>query len=58
MPPNSNVNTYNDHTDAVHSLLCNYNNPKIIIIGDFNLPAIKWTLTNDVVVSHNDGNTK
>jgi len=49
---------YNDHTDTVHSLLCNYNNPKFIKSGDFNLPAIKWSLFNDVFVSHNYGNTE
>lgn len=37
-------------------MLCNYNNVKIIILGDFNLPAIKWSLPNDVAVSHKYGN--
>jgi hypothetical protein len=36
IPPNFNINIYNDHTDTVNSLLCNYNNVKIIILGDFN----------------------
>lgn len=37
-------------------MLSNYNNVKISILGDFNLPAIKWTLTSDVAVPHKYGN--
>lgn len=40
IPPHSGENVYNNHTDVVNSLLCQYSNAKIILLGGYNLPAI------------------
>jgi hypothetical protein len=43
---------YNYHTNTDHNFLCNYNNVKIIMLGDYNLPAIKCLLTRNINVSY------
>jgi len=51
IPPHSNLNVYNNHTDIINNLLCQYSNSKIILLGDYNLPAIQWSTVSDEVVS-------
>lgn len=52
IPPHSSLNVYNNHTDIINNLLCQYNNSKIVLLGDYNLPAIQWSSVSDGVVSH------
>jgi len=51
IPPHSGVNVYNDHTVTINNLLCQYTTAKIILLGDYNLPAIQWSLFNESTIS-------
>lgn len=42
IPPDSNVPVYNKFFDQLSDKLCNHKN-KVMIFGDFNISAIKWT---------------
>lgn len=52
IPPHSNVNTYNDHTNTVNNLLNQHSNANIILFGDYNLLCIQWSLVNNKIVPH------
>jgi len=47
IPPKSDMNVYNSHTDTVNNLLTEYCNSKIIILGDYNLPGLHWSVVNN-----------
>lgn len=51
IPPHFGVNVYNSHTDTVNSLLCQYTTSNIILLGDYNLPAIQWSLHSEPTIS-------
>lgn len=42
--PHSSVNVYNNYTNIINHLLCQYSSNKIILLGEYNLPAIQWSL--------------
>jgi len=49
--PNFDGNIYNHHLILIRFIACcvpTYSNDNITILGDYNLPAIKRTLTNDM----------
>jgi len=50
IPPKSDINVYNSHTDTVNNLLTEYCNCKIIILGDYNLPGLHWSVVNNKIV--------
>lgn len=52
IPLHSYVNVYNNHTDIVNSLQFQYNNAKIILLGDYNLPTIQWSLFSEPTITH------
>lgn len=54
IPPNSALEIYRSHLDAIKSISQELN-AKVIILGDFNLPEIKWILSeaNDQYVPVN-----
>lgn len=47
----SGVNVYNNHTDTINRLLCQYTTAKVVLLVDYNLPAIQWTLFNEPTIS-------
>ncbi|XP_025419025.1 uncharacterized protein LOC112689501 [Sipha flava] len=50
IPPNSSVDIYNDHTDTVSNLLNLSHYSNVILLGDYNLPGIHWSLLNNKIV--------
>jgi len=60
IPPKSDINVYNSHTDSVNNLLTEYCNSKIIILGDYNLPGLHWSVVKNKIVpdSRNFSNLK
>jgi len=42
IPPSSDVNVYNAHCNAVESIFSMSPNVDILIVGDYNLPNIRW----------------
>jgi len=52
IPPQSDINVYNLHTDTVNNLLSKYCNAKIILLGDYNLPGLQWHIVNNHIIPH------
>jgi len=52
IPPQSDINVYNSHTDIVNNLLSQYCNSKIILLGDYNLPGIQWSVVKNNIVPY------
>lgn len=52
IPPQSDINVYNSHTDIVNNLLCLYCNSKIILLGDYNLPGVQWSVVKNNIVPY------
>lgn len=50
IPPQSDINVYNSHTDTVNNLLIQYCNSKIILLGDYNLPGLQWSVVDNIIV--------
>lgn len=50
IPPQSDIDVYNTHTDTVNNLLIQYYNSKIILLGDYNLPGIHWSVVENNIV--------
>jgi len=50
IPPISSVDIYNDHTDTVSNLLILSHYPNVILLDDYNLPGIHWSLSNNKIV--------
>lgn len=52
IPPQSDINVYNSHTDIVNNLLSQYCNSKIILLGDYNLSGLQWSVVKNNIVPH------
>lgn len=42
IPPHSGVNVYSEHLAEVDNVISRWQNSSVCVIGDFNLPGIKW----------------
>jgi len=49
IPAKSDINVYNFHTDTINNLLTEYCNSKIIILGDYNLSGLHWSVVNNKI---------
>lgn len=49
LPPDSDINVYNLHTDSLNGLLNNNINSKFLILGDYYLLNISWQYVNDTI---------
>lgn len=45
IPPRSDIEYYVIHNNEIDNIMCNNSNSKFLIIGDYNLPNIKWVST-------------
>jgi len=50
IPPASDINVYDIHSNTIDVLLNENCNSKLLICGDYNLPNIKWQSINGSVV--------
>lgn len=46
IPPRSCIEHYNVHINVIDNIMYNNSNSKILIVGDYNLPNVKWTSNN------------
>lgn len=42
---------YRDHCNCVEDILSEFNDPKVCIIGDYNLPSVNWHHDSSDVLS-------
>jgi len=42
---------YNNHTDTINSLLCQYTTANVILLGDYNFLTIQWALFKEPTIS-------
>lgn len=49
-PLGSDIGFYNLHVESLENLLYSHSSSKFLILGDYNLPVINWSLTNNKIL--------